>query len=155
MVKSTSLLHPTETKRPNLSDQAHWRIISHLALNHMSLADDELGATSLREMLRLYNFANSRGVEMMIDGLLSSTTRRMVGRVGGSVSAGFCKGTEIKLVLDESKFSGGGEYLFSAVMDRFLAMFTTINSFTKTIVETKQGKSFHKWPLRTGDTELI
>jgi type VI secretion system protein ImpG len=92
---------------------------------------------------------------MMIDGLLSTRTRRIVGRVGGSVSAGFCKGTEIKIVIDESKFSGGGDYLFGAVLERFLAMYTSINSFTKTIVETKQGKRFDKWPLRAGDTELI
>lgn len=92
---------------------------------------------------------------MMIDGLVDSQTRRMVGRVGGQVSSGFCKGTEIRLTMDESKFSGGGEYLFGSVLDRFLAMYTSINSFTKTIVDTKQGKTFDKWPLRSGDTELI
>ncbi len=155
MVQTQLLHHPTETRRPQLTDQSHWRLISHLALNHLSLTDDDYGATSLREMLRLYNFTNNRAIDMMIDGLLSSKTRRMVGRVGGSVSAGFCKGTEIQLVIDETKFSGGGEYLFSCVLERFLAMYTSINSFTKTIVETRQGKRFDKWPLRTGDTELI
>ncbi|MDG1872694.1 MAG: type VI secretion system baseplate subunit TssF [Mariniblastus sp.] len=155
MVQSTLLLHPTETKRPRLTDQMHWRLISHLSLNHMTLVDDSQGATSLKEMLRLYNFTNSRGVEMMIDGLNKSETRRIVGRVGGRVSSGFCKGTEIKLTIDETKFSGGGEYLFGSILDRFLAMFTSINSFTQTVVETKQGKSFNKWPLRSGDTELL
>jgi type VI secretion system protein ImpG len=155
LVKSNMEVHPTETRRPSLNDQAHWRLISHLSLNHVSLVDDDLGATSLREMLRLYNYSGSRGVEMMFDGLLSSTPRRMVGRVGGSVSSGFCKGTEISLLLDETKFSGGGEYLFGSVLDHLLGMFTTINSFTKTVVRTQQGKTFDKWPLRTGDTELI
>lgn len=155
MVQVSLLLHPTETRRPKLSDETHWRLISHLTLNHLTLADDENGATSLREMLRLYNFTNDRGVDMMIDGLLSSKTRRMVGRVGGPVSSGFCKGTEITLTIDESKFSGGGEYLFGSVLERFFGMFTTINSFTQTVVETRQGKSFRKWPLRAGDTELI
>lgn len=155
MVQTSLLLHPTETQRPRLSDAAHWRLISHLSLNHLTLADDENGASSLREMIRLYNFSNSRGVEMMIDGLLGIKTRRSVGRVGGSVSSGFCKGTEIRLMIDESKFSGGGEFLFGAVLDRFFGMFTTINSFTRTVVESRQGKLFDKWPLRTGDTELI
>lgn len=155
MVKSTVLHHPTETKRPQLTDQMLWRLISHLSLNHLALTGEKDGAASLREMLRLYNFTNSRGVGMMIDGLVDSQTRRMVGRVGGQVSSGFCKGTEIRLTMDESKFSGGGEYLFGSVLDRFLAMYTSINSFTKTIVDTKQGKTFDKWPLRSGDTELI
>lgn len=155
MVKASLLMHPTETRRPDLGDEVHWRLISQLSLNHMTLTDDQSGATSLREMLRLFNFTGNRGVDMMIDGLLQSTARRMVGRVGGSVSAGFCKGTELTLLVDETKFSGGGEYLFGCVLERFLAMYTSINSFTRTIVETKQGKRFDKWPLRTGDQELI
>jgi len=155
LVKSKLEVHPTETRRPSLTNQSHWRLISHLALNHVSLVDDAQGATSLREMLRLYNYSGSRGVDMMIDGLLSTTARRIVGRVGGSVSSGFCKGTEISLLLDEAKFSGGGEYLFGSVLDHLLGMFTTINSFTKTVVRTQQGKTFDKWPLRAGDTDLI
>ncbi len=147
--------HPTETYRPRLTNQMHWRLISHLSLNHMSLLDDDQGANSLREILRLYNFTNSRGIEMMIDGLTNASLKRIVGRIDGSGGSGFCKGTEIKLTLDETKFSGGGEYLFSSVLDHFLAMFTSINSFTKTTVETKQGKQFQKWPLRAGDTELL
>ena len=78
-----------------------WRLISHLSLNHLSLADIEDGAEALREILRLYDFGDSAETRAMIEGLLSVRSRRVVGRVGGSVSAGFCRGLEVTLQLDE------------------------------------------------------
>ena len=49
---------------------ALWRLISHLSLNHLSLADAEDGADALREILKLYDFADSAETRAMIDGVL-------------------------------------------------------------------------------------
>ncbi|NBB69855.1 MAG: type VI secretion system baseplate subunit TssF, partial [Alphaproteobacteria bacterium] len=48
------LTPPTATLRPPLGEGLRWRLISHLALNHLSLMG-EGASEALREMLRLYD----------------------------------------------------------------------------------------------------
>ena len=112
---------PTQTLRPALKRGAVWRLISHLSLNHLSLADDEDGAHALREILKLYDFADSDETRSMIDGVLNVRSRRVVGRVPGDLRGGFCRGVEVALHLDEDRFSGSGVFLFASVLERFWA----------------------------------
>ena len=49
---------PTRTLRPDLGHGLLWRLISHLSLNHLSLVENG-NADALREILRLYDFADS------------------------------------------------------------------------------------------------
>lgn len=154
--QATCLVHPTETIRPQLKDQAYWRLISHLSLNHLSLLESPNPAESLREILRLYNLPDSRSGNLMLEGLVDVQARRIVSRIGGGLSAGFGKGTGIELTLDEEKFSGGGHYLFAAVLDRFLGLYSTINSFTRTVVRTRQQEGeLCAWPPRTGERRNV
>jgi type VI secretion system protein ImpG len=55
---------------------------------------------------------------------------------------GICRGTKVTLALDEEKFNLGNAFLFSAVMDRFLGLYSSINSFSRTFVKTKQREGF-------------
>jgi type VI secretion system protein ImpG len=122
----------------------------------LSLADSEEGADALREILRLYDFSDSAETRAMIDGLLSVQSRRVVGRAHGAAAAGFCRGLEVTLHFDEDKFTGTGVYLFSAVLDRFLGLYSSINSFTKTVVTTnKPDRIFDKWPPRAGEKVVL
>jgi type VI secretion system protein ImpG len=41
-------------------------------------------------------------------------------------------------------------FLFSAVVDRFLAEFASINSFVETAFESPDQGEFIQWPSRTG-----
>ena len=52
---------------------ARWRLISHLALNHLSLSDGEEGRDALREILRLYEFTDAEAAEQR-----SAVTRQMI-----------------------------------------------------------------------------
>ncbi len=156
LVQTTTVVHPSETVRPNHRDEAYWRLISHLSLNHISLEEQENGAEALQEILRLYNLSQQRAAEMMIDGVEQIGTRRIVTRIGGELSSGFCKGTEITVTLNEDNFTGGGHFLFGSVLDRFFAQYTSINSFTKTVVKTRQQESsLAVWPARVGETRLV
>jgi len=154
--KIVCLTAPTRTRRPSLRHGTVWRLISHLSLNHLSLVDNEDGADALREILRLYDFAGSAETQAIIDGLLSVTSRRIVGRVGGPVSAGFCRGVEVTLRFDEERFSGGGLFLFASLLERFLGLYSSINSFTKTIATTnKREEPLRRWPPRAGERVLL
>jgi type VI secretion system protein ImpG len=146
----------TATQRPAMKRATVWRLISHLSLNHLSLISTDNDADALREILKLYDFQDSAETRGMIDGLLQVRGRRVVGRVGGPVSSGFCRGFEIAIHLDEERFSGSGVYMFAAVLERFVGMYASLNSFTKMIATTnKREEPLAKWPPRAGDRVLI
>ena len=92
----------------------------------------------------------------MIDGILSVRSRRVVGRVAGDVRAGFCRGVEVTLRFDEERFAGSGLFLFASVLERFLGLYCSVNSFSKLIVTTNQREGeLRPWPPRAGETVLL
>ncbi len=156
LARITCLTRPTATLRPSLRHGALWSLISHLTLNHVSLVDSKDGALTLREILRLYNLSDSRETHDMIDGLRNVSCRRVAGRVVGQDFGGFCRGLEVTLHLDEEKFAGSGVYLFAMVLDQFLGLYCSINSFSKTVVTTnKRDGVLCRCPPRAGERVLV
>lgn len=151
------LVAPTPTLRPGRKRMNLWRLVSHLSLNHLSLADDEHGAEALREILRLHDRVGSAQNRDIIDGLARVRSRRVVGRAGGA-AGGFCRGLEIEVDFDDEKFSGSGAYLFGTVLDRFLGMYASMNSFTTLIGTSERRRSqgdYWRWPPRAGEKTLL
>jgi type VI secretion system protein ImpG len=60
------------------------------------------------------------------------------------------RGLRIHVKLDDGGFENSRLYLFAAVVERFLAEFASVNSFTETWFETPLEGIFAKWPPRTG-----
>ena len=107
---------PTRTLRPPLRRCGHWRLVSHLCLNHLSITDPVEGRAALQEILRLYDFSDSQSGRQLaavnrqtIEGVTGLSSRYTVGRVGGPVASGFCRGVEVTVELDEQKFVGTGD----------------------------------------------
>jgi len=147
---------PTRTLRPALKRGAAWRLISHLSLNHLSLTDEKEGADALREILTLYDFADSGETRAMIEGILSVRSRRVVGRVAGDLRGGFCRGVEVTLHFDEDRFAGSGLFLFASVLERFLGLYCSVNSFSKLIAAAnKREGELRRWPPRAAETVLL
>jgi len=153
--KVECLTPPTPTLRPPLKNRALWRLISHLSLNHLSLSDLTEGADALREILKLYDFTDSQETRSLIEGLMRVSSRRVVGRAGG-LAGGFCRGMEVAIHFDEKKYTGSGAYLFACVLDRFLGMYASLNSFTKLVATSEQRRGLTwQWPPRTGERVLL
>jgi len=157
------LTPPTPTRRPALGNRAYWRLISHLTLNHLSLVDPREGRASLQEMLRLYSHFGAGGDPVqaarnrqLIDGITSISGRRVVRRIGGPVSGGVCRGMEVALELDGQQTSGSGGFLFASVLERFFALYASVNSFTQLRVSTAgEGGFVRHWPPRAGEERLL
>jgi type VI secretion system protein ImpG len=164
------LRSPTPSLRPPPQRGAHWRLVSHLCLNHLSLSDprDESalstgeGCAALKEILRLYDFSDPEtGQELgavarkVIDGILSVTSRRVVDRTGSPTSSGFARGLEVTIKFDERNFAGIGVFLFACVLERFLGLYASINSFTKLVGKTREEGYFKKWPPRAAEHQLL
>ena len=128
---------PTPTRRPVGADEYYWRLISHLTLGHLSLAENGgHGAEALREILRLYNPTSEDEAQRAIQAIQTINYRRSVGRLSSDFGAGFCRGVDIDLTVDEERLVGMGAYLFASVLDHFFSLFATINSFTRLTVRT-------------------
>jgi type VI secretion system protein ImpG len=154
---------PTATLRPPLRRHAHWRLISHLVLNHLSLADGEEGRRALQEYLALYDFSDPQSepqlaavTQQVRDGVVNVKGRRVVEFVGGDAGGGYARGVEVTIELDEEKYVGVGTYLFASILERFVALYASVNSFTKLVYRTKQsGADVKRWPPRAGEQPVV
>jgi type VI secretion system protein ImpG len=144
----------TSTLRPPLREAGFWRLISHLSLGHLSVTGGAEGAQALKEVLRLYDLRDTAETRTAIEALTGITagpgTARAPGRAGG-----FCRGLEVNLEFDPRAWQAGGLYLLAAVLERFLALHGTINSFTRTRA-TLRGRPGNAaaWPARSGTRVL-
>jgi type VI secretion system protein ImpG len=155
---------PTPTLRPPGRRGGYWRLLSHLNLNHLSLADREEGAEGLREYLALYDFSDPEAQPQLaavarqaVEGVLRVASRRVVEYLPDPVTGGsYARGVEVALELDEAKYVGVGGYLFASVLERFFALYVSVNSFTRLVYRTRQsGSDVKRWPPRAGEQELI
>jgi type VI secretion system protein ImpG len=68
----------------------------------------------------------------------------------------FARGTHVEMELDEEQFVGGGVYLFAAVLEYFLGLYVSMNSFSQLQVRTRQRKEIlRQWPPRAGRKILL
>jgi type VI secretion system protein ImpG len=154
---------PTATLRPPVRRGVYWRLISHLNLNHLSIADEDEGRAALQEMLRLYDYSDPESGQQLaavnrqiIEGIVGLRSRRVVGRTGTAISSGFARGIEVTVELDEQSYVGTGAFLFACVLERFLGLYASINSFSQLVARTKQGEGYlKKWPPRAGEQPLL
>lgn len=124
------LYEPTSQRNPPLGSETLWRLVSLLTLNHQSLVDGSTGKDQLREMLTLFASDSTRDHEQ-IRGIKGLQARSVTGRIGHDAWRGYCRGTEVLLEFDEEAFVGGSQLLMSAVLARFFAMYTSVNSFVQ------------------------
>ena len=152
----TCLTPPTPTLRPAMGKRGRWRLVSHLALNHLSLTDDTDGIESLREILKLYDFRDSPETRAVIDSLLKVSGRRGSARLPGDALGGFARGVDITVEFDGERFTAAGLYLFASVLERFLGLYCSINSFSRlTAVIRGRSQPLRRWPPRAGETVLL
>jgi type VI secretion system protein ImpG len=152
------LVGPTKPK-PSKSyekGQTTWRLISHLALNYLSLADDpKSGAAALRELLSLYSDTNDVFANKQIDGVRSIQSRPVTRPITTTGPLSFGRGLEVTLTMDEGTSEGTSAFLLAAVLEEFFAKYVSINSFTETVLKTEERGEVMRWPARTGRRNVL
>ncbi len=149
-----ALKKPNATMRPPVGKAALWRLVSQLSLNYLSLVSE--GREALQEILRLYNFSGSSYLERQIQGISRIESRRHFARVVSDSGIAFVRGTRVEMSFDEAQFVGGGVYLFASVLEQFLGLYVSMNSFSQLVVRTEQRKEIVKeWPPRAGEAVLV
>jgi type VI secretion system protein ImpG len=146
------LTQPTATIRPSMRNNARWRLISHLSLNHLSITGGEDAVTALKEILRLYDFKESSINRAQIESILKISTRPITAPLNIDGRTSLCRGIEIEIELDSSQMSGNSSYLFATVLEHFFALYSSINSFTRVLVKLKNKEGYlKKCPPRAGE----
>ena len=150
------LTAPTPTLRPALRQAGFWPLVSHLSLSHLSVVGGEEGADALREVLRLYDLKNTAESRAAIAALLSVSSSPGVARLPGSRAGAFCRGIDVVLEFDPAMWQTGGLYLLASVLDRFLGLHATLNSFVRTTVMLRgRPDRAGAWPARAGARVLL
>jgi type VI secretion system protein ImpG len=152
LVRARFLRKPTPTARPPLGRGLQWRLISHLSLNYLSIVED--GRTALQEILRLYDFSNDPVIRSQIAGITGVTSRSAVSRVLSETGVTFCRGTDVTLEFDEDQYAGAGVFLLASILERFLGMYSAVNSFSRVTARTRKGV-LKQWPPLAGEQFLL
>jgi type VI secretion system protein ImpG len=122
-----NLTAPTLPVYPPTGDRFHWRVLSHLAPNYLSLLDAEI----LRGSLALYDWTDGELNRRRIEAITDVKHRPLQKLVKG----GLLRGVEIEVTLQSDKFAGNGDLaLFGEMLNRFLALYATVNLYTRLVI---------------------
>ncbi len=139
---------------PPLGSGLHWQLISNMSLNYVSL----LRIDTLRTILSAYDFRAmqdrkaERESKLRLEGLVSIKSEPVdLLRRGLPV-----RGLRTRIEMRESNFADEGDmYLFATVLNEFLALFASINSFHELIVEGIEHGETYKWPAKSGQQLVL
>lgn len=133
---------------------AHWRLISHLALNHLSISAG--GVEAFREMLALYDLPRSASSQRQIGGIHAIEQRATSTWLAGNPFNCLVRGVQVRLAIDEEAFVGSGIHAFAHIVERFLALYVHANSFTQlVIVSANTGEALFTCHPKSGDLSLL
>lgn len=140
--------------RPPLGKGLHWRLISHLSLNYLSL----LSVEALRGILELYNYQAlydrqaARENILRLEGLVALEAKPVERLVHGSP----IRGTSILLQMNEDSFASEGDmYVFASVLNEFFALYASINALTELTVRGTKFGEVYQWPARLGRQAIL
>ena len=150
------LAPPTSTLRPQLRERSGWRLVSHLALNHLGVTGGQQAALALREMLRLHDLRDTPETRLALDGIVSVHATPGVARLPGNRPGSFARGIDVALTFEPQAWTAGGLYLLAGVLEHFFALQVSINGFVRTSVYLRgRTGSIATWPARSGTRVLL
>jgi len=150
----TFLRKPSRTWRLARGRSAHWRLISLLSLNHLSLADG--GVDAFREMLALHDLPRSAASTRQIGGIDAIACIPTSAWLSGNPFNCLVRGIEVRVAIDEEAFVGSGVHTFAHIIERFLALYVHANSFTQLVIVSHQsGEELLRCPPRSGELSLL
>jgi type VI secretion system protein ImpG len=154
LIDFSNIIAPSDSQQAPTGHGVLWRLLSHLAINYLSLAD----ADNLKSLLELYLFS-AQGADRQevanrkrIDAITSVTVEPCDRLVGG-ISM---RGQAIQVTLNGRQFTSAGDmYLFGMLLDRLMASFASLNCFTEFSLVDDSSAAVYRWPIRAGDRLLI
>ena len=141
---------------PQGDRQRGWRLTAHLGLNRSSLLDGQ--GEALRQMLRLYNIHDPSGhphawgeIDRQINAIRTVESEPVVDLLPFRGRQVACRGTHVRITLDEQAFPGESASIFAHVLSRFLALYAGANSHVRLTIQSSQREgALLTWSSRPG-----
>ena len=153
--KITCLNRPTEPIHPSMNGETQWRLISHLALDHLGLIHSATAVQTLKDLLRLYCREDDAKPLLDIDALHDIRIKTITRRLPGDHWRGFVQGTKIILTFDDA-LGFEGLFTFSSVLNQFFTLVAAVNTFTQLDVRLKSQEGvWFSWPPLVGSKPLL
>lgn len=149
-LKTTALTHPTRPLNPPEKSEQRWRFLAQLSLNHQLLTGED-GAQQLAEMLALYNRDIQPGKTPLFTLIQSLACQPVTRRLVANDPHSLARGINVQVTFRHQALNEPDYYLFCALLDRLLALYAPVNSFTRlsTCIE-QDAETRHQWPVRAG-----
>lgn len=109
----------------------------------------------MRDLLKIYGNLAEAPTRKQIEGLRNITSQAVTRRAPTKGPISFARGLEVRVRFEENNFEGAGCFLLGAVLERFFAKYVSINSFTETIIETRERGEIMRWPTRIGTRHTL
>jgi type VI secretion system protein ImpG len=157
IVRIRTVRGPSRPISPVVAKGLGWRVLDHLALNHLSLADSSAqeGAAALRELLTLYTVHADAARQGQVRGLLSVQTKALTRRLPVSGPIAFGRGLEIRLEVDRNAFHGHSVFLFGSVLAHLLARHVEVNHFVETVLVAAGAGEIMRWRPLCGSRQIL
>ena len=84
----------------------------------------------------------------------ASATVGMAGAGVVQTGVAFCRGLAVTLEFDEDHYVGPGVFLLASVLQRFLGLYSAVNSFSRVTARNKKGV-LKQWPPLAGEQILL
>jgi type VI secretion system protein ImpG len=146
------LSRPSPSVRVARGASMGWRLVSHLALNHVSLAG---GLAALKELLALYDARRTAVSARHIAGIVGIEQKPAVHWLPGRPYATFVRGVELRVTFDEAHYVGTSLATFVRVLDTFFGLFVRLNSFVQLVaVSGRTGEEIMRCQPRSAESTL-
>ncbi|RLU00539.1 type VI secretion system baseplate subunit TssF [Ketobacter sp.] len=149
-----NITHVTPSFAPPLDKAFHWRLISNMSLNYLSLTD----MNSLKAILSTYDYKSYYDRQQALaaqhrldafDGIQCGSEDRVHNGLP-------VRGRKTVLRLKESHFASEGDmFLFASVLNELFALNSTMNSFHHLYVHGVENGEIYEWKPRTGSYRLL
>ena len=148
-----SLLPFTPCYHLPLSNGIRWQLISHLMLNTFTFSKNSDATKFLKEILHLYNFSQMEEHALFINNIASVETKPIVARGSYNYGNTVFSGTEMIVTFVKEH---PAIFLFSSVLEKFIASYCSINSFTQLTIQyaNKSGEVI-QWKPNMGSKVLL
>lgn len=144
-IELRNLIRPTALRTPPDRADWHWMLINFMALSYESIRD----ADGLRRLLSLFDWSEAPQNAHRIDGL----SRLTVSPIDVVRRGAVLHGVEMEVTVKEALYRSEADlYLFGTVLDRFLAEYASINTFTQLRLRRQPSNREMSWTPRFGNS---
>jgi type VI secretion system protein ImpG len=145
------------TKPISMSEESNtlWKLVSHLATTHISLANEESLLSGISKLIAIFAEENEMSVHRILNQIKQIKTGRIVRRIGTDAWRGFVTGIEVMVHISDEEYSHH-IFLLCCVLNQFLSSCISINSFIELrLISDANNKILSKWPPTSGRKELV